>query len=353
MLLQDGISNKEVKRLLGHLAFWLAFYLLYLQQKYSVYLDLKTGAYVLFWRVLGQMQAAYGLIYYLIPKFLNHKKYFLFIVLSLVWTYLVFAFQVLIRYYYLEPAYPVFFYDVPAKPLLDRITSFSVYIDFVPWGFTPAVVMGLIRYYKDQQRLSKIEEEKKSLELKFLKNQMNPHFLFNTLNNLYALALKKDERTPLVIAKLAEILDFMLYKSNEDLINLDKETMLIENYLMLEKLRYGEDRMSIAFTMEINESLNVPPLLLLTFIENAIKHGVINEPDKATIHIDLKTKDQEIYFSIRNSKPQNASPGDKERKPIGLVNIRQQLDLLYPGKHTLTIEDNKELFIVNLKLSEI
>ena len=143
------------------------------------------------------------------------------------------------------------------------------------------------------------------MELKTLKNQLNPHFLFNTLNNLYTLALKKDDKAPEVIAKLSEILDFVLYRCNEDYVSVEKEITLIENYIALEKLRYNEDRLDILFTKNIEVSNKISPLIILTFIENAFKHGVINETQKATIRLNLKSKTQHIIFSIENTKPQN------------------------------------------------
>ena len=125
------------------------------------------------------------------------------------------------------------------------------------------------------------------MELKVLKNQLNPHFLFNTLNNLYALTLKKDDKAPEVIAKLSEILDFVLYRCNDDFVCMEKEIKLLENYISLEKLRYSENRLAISFTKDIQENSKISPLILLTFVENAFKHGVINETEKAMIRYEF------------------------------------------------------------------
>ncbi|OXA98610.1 hypothetical protein B0A75_14290 [Flavobacterium oncorhynchi] len=217
--------------------------------------------------------------------------------------------------------------------------------------FFPASVIGLIRFYKNQQHLSKVEEEKKSMELKTLKNQLNPHFLFNTLNNLYTLTLKKDDKAPEVIAKLSEILDFVLYRCNEDYVSIEKEIALIENYIALEKLRYSENRLDISFTKDIQESNKISPLIVLTFIENAFKHGVINETEKASIRLKLESKKQQIIFSIENTKPQNDFAAISNKSKIGLINVRKQLDLLYPKKHKIEIRETQTHYTAKLCLT--
>ncbi|GAA6767459.1 hypothetical protein AAFH68_34080 [Flavobacterium sp. CGRL1] len=189
------------------------------------------------------------------------------------------------------------------------------------------------------------------MELKILKNQLNPHFLFNTLNNLYTLTLKKDEKAPEVIAKLSEILDFVLYRCNDDYVSIEKEILLIDNYIALEKLRYGVNRLDILFSQEIQESNKISPLIILTFIENAFKHGVINETEKAIIRLHLESKKQQIIFSIENTKPQNTFSETSDKSKIGLINVRKQLDLLYPKKHQLEIDESQTKYTVKLCLS--
>lgn len=214
----------------------------------------------------------------------------------------------------------------------------------------PVIILGFISFNRKQQRLLKLEEEKKTMELKVLKNQLNPHFLFNTLNNLYTLTLKKDDKAPEVIAKLSEILDFVLYRCNDDYVSIEKEITLIENYIALEKLRYNENRLDILFTKNIQESNKISPLIILTFIENAFKHGVVNETEKAEILLNLESKKGEIIFSIENTKPQNELTKISDKSKIGLENVQKQLDLLYPKKHQLQIEETQTNFKVKLCL---
>ncbi|KLT68676.1 hypothetical protein AB674_16270 [Flavobacterium sp. ABG] len=302
--------------------------------------------------MLAQVIVAYGLIYWIIPQTLNKKKYFVFLFCAVGWLYLIFALLMILKYYYLEPKFPGFFDDWLGHKMSvpERLTSFTLIFREFSFITYPIIILGFISFNRKQQRLLKLEEEKKSMELKVLKNQLNPHFLFNTLNNLYTLTLKKDDKAPEVIAKLSEILDFVLYRCNEDFVSIEKEITLIENYIALEKLRYDENRLDISFTKDILENNKISPLILLTFIENAFKHGVVNETQKAKIQLNLVCKKNQIIFCIENTKPQNEFASVSNKSQIGLVNVRKQLDLLYPKKHQLEIEETKTNFKVKLCL---
>ena len=309
--------------------------------------------FVYTWKVIAQAIAAYGLIYWIIPQTLNKKKYLLFIFSALSWLYLVFAFLMIFKYYYLEPKFPGFFDDWLGHKMSvpERLTSFKLIFREFSFITYPIIILGFISFNRKQQRLLKLEEEKKSMELKVLKNQLNPHFLFNTLNNLYTLTLKKDDKAPEVIAKLSEILDFVLYRCNEDYVSIEKEIALIDNYIALEKLRYNENRLNISFIKNIQESNKISPLIILTFIENAFKHGVINETEKANIKLNLESKKEQIIFSIENTKPQNGITAITTKSKIGLENVRKQLSLLYPKKHSLEIIEDQKKFFIKLKLT--
>ncbi|RZL39755.1 MAG: hypothetical protein EOO93_31745 [Pedobacter sp.] len=152
-----------------------------------------------------------------------------------------------------------------------------------------------------------------------------------TLNNLYALTLKKDDKAPEVIAKLSEILDFVLYRCNEDYVSIEKEITMIEHYIALEKLRYDENRLDILFTKAIQHSSKISPLIIL-------------------IRLHLESSKEAIIFSIENTKPQNDLALISDKSKIGLENIRKQLDLLYPQKHQLAIEETQQSYSVKLCL---
>ncbi len=346
------LKNIDLKRILFHCIYWISFLLLYVNGKSDndSYYDFT---FVYAWKILAQATAAYGLIYWVIPKTLNRKKYLLFILFATSWLYFVFAILMILKFYYLEPKFPGLFDDWLGHKMSvpERLTSFKLIFREFSFITYPIIILGFISFNRKQQRLLKLEEEKKSMELKVLKNQLNPHFLFNTLNNLYTLTLKKDDKAPEVIAKLSEILDFVLYRCNEDYVSIEKEIALIDNYIALEKLRYNENRLNISFIKNIQESNKISPLIILTFIENAFKHGVINETEKANIKLNLESKKGQIIFSIENTKPQNDTTVISDKSKIGLENVRKQLDLLYPKKHQLEIEETQNIYTVKLFLT--
>ncbi|WP_171974468.1 sensor histidine kinase [Cellulophaga omnivescoria] len=254
--------------------------------------------------------------------------------------------------YLYEPKYIEYYNDIAKKYAEDsfwkRFSNFSVFLSKSILFLTPAVLLLMAQFYKNQQRLLKLNEQKKTAELTALKHQLNPHFLFNTLNNLYSLALKKSDQTPDVIEKLADILDYMLYRCNDTFVSLQKEIELINNYLSLEKVRYGK-RVQILFENNIKKDVNIAPLLLLTFIENAFKHGVSQELKEALIEININLENSQIVFYIKNTKP-NASLENSEESRIGLKNVKKQLELVYPNNYILDIKNAKETYEVTLKL---
>lgn len=195
----------------------------------------------------------------------------------------------------------------------------------------------------------KLTEEKLTLELKYLKAQINPHFLYNTLNNLYSIALKNnDEETANGITKLSRIMRYMLDELTENEIAIDKEIDYIKSYIALQKLRFSEnDEISINFDIEGNTSgVKIPPFIFIVFIENAFKYG-INFRKKSFIHIRLTVDKNRILFNIKNSIHRQ---DNNQKHGIGLNNVRNRLNLLFPGTHTLDINDETHIFTVNLEI---
>jgi LytS/YehU family sensor histidine kinase len=210
----------------------------------------------------------------------------------------------------------------------------------------------MARFYKNQQKYLKLNEQKKIAELTALRNQLNPHFLFNTLNNLYALALDKSEKTPEVIERLSDILDYILFRCKENYVPVQKEMALVENYLSLERIRYG-NRVVVRFKHNVDAGIKIAPLLLLTFVENAFKHGVSQELKTAKINISLTSDNTDVLFSIHNSKPNNCIGKNPENEePLGLKNVKHQLELLYPNSHELKIKEQEDSYEVLLRLKQ-
>lgn len=196
---------------------------------------------------------------------------------------------------------------------------------------------------KDREK--NLVKEKLETELKFLRSQTNPHFLFNTLNNIYALARKKSEDTPEVVMKLSKLLRFMLYESGKGLITIADEIKVLDDYLELEKIRYNE-RLTISFEKDIDDAgYKLAPLLLLPLVENAFKHGVSETRFVSFVHIKIKLDSGKLHFTIENTKENGDTSAITDN--IGLGSLRRQLELTYKD-YDLHVKNNKGLFKVEL-----
>ncbi len=216
-----------------------------------------------------------------------------------------------------------------------------------------STVMKIVKdWYYQQNATKEIEKTSIQTELKFLKSQINPHFLFNTLNNLYALTLKKSDNAPEIVIKLSEMLRYMLYECNEKRVPLRKEIKYIQNYIDLEKLRQG-DRSNINLTIngEIRDQM-ISPLMFIPFLENSFKHGLNRGITEGYVNIVLDVEGDQLRFFMENSKP-SASPSPAQPKigGIGLINVRRRLKLIYPKAHELVIDDRPDAYSVKLELN--
>lgn len=184
--------------------------------------------------------------------------------------------------------------------------------------------------------------------MNFLKAQIQPHFFFNTLNNLYSLTLKKSDQAPEVVLKLSSLMSYMLYESNAPKVPLGKEISYVQNYLDLEKLRFGQ-RLDISFEMEGPiEAVKIPPMILILFIENSFKHGIKNNVHKVRIEISLKVDGETLFFRVKN--PLGDRIFQHKSMGIGLKNAARRLDLLYGDQYQLELSQSENDFIVSLKI---
>ncbi|WP_165769899.1 sensor histidine kinase [Flagellimonas pacifica] len=306
-------------------------------------------------RATMQIAMAFVIIELLIPRLLNKGKTLVFAVAIVLVLLSFYILCTLIFIHFFEPTFPSTYVNYVKRfqdpSFFGRLVSIGEFVSKTLYLLYPTFLILVLKLYEEKRQLLKLNEQKKTAELMALKNQLNPHFLFNTLNNLYALALKKSDNTPKVIQKLSEILDYILYRCNEPYVSLDKEIELIENYLSLEKIRYA-DRVKISFSNNVTGQEKVAPLLLLTFVENAFKHGVVNEIKQAHITINISKKGEQLVFKIENSKP-NTTENLTDKESIGLQNIKKQLELLYPKAYDLIIENSKSTFSANLKLGMV
>ncbi|MDC8004255.1 histidine kinase [Aureisphaera galaxeae] len=342
-------------RFAQHLLFWVCVFTYFIITSSMVFFrDYKHLTESTFTIIVPQIILAYVLLDFLIPKFLNQKKYALFIASTLFTLIIIFMCYVAVRQYYFDVEYIDTYNEIAkgfalrsyGERLMDMNMFFSKTVKFL----TPAALLFTYRLFKNQQSLLQLREQKRLAELSALKNQLNPHFLFNTLNNLYALAIERSDKTPEVIERLSEMLDYMLYRCKDDYVSLEKEVNLIENYLALEKIRYGK-RVAIEFENNSNGNVKIAPLILLTFIENAFKHGVSQELDQASIRILLNSNDEEISFMITNTKPNTIVQNKNvSSEALGLENVTKQLNLLYPEAYELVINDLSNSYEVHLSI---
>jgi Putative regulator of cell autolysis len=260
------------------------------------------------------------------------------VVLSVLLFRIIFHYVVMPEIYQLPPT--VVFFD-PKSTLIGVLDM--GYITGV------AIAFKLLRQQaSSKEREKNLVKEKLETELKFLRNQTNPHFLFNTLNNIYALARKKSEKTPEVVMKLSELLSFMLYESGKDIITISEEIKMIEDYIDLQKIRYS-DRLSVVFNRKIdNEAQPIAPLLVLPLVENAFKHGVSETRFDSFVNIDLHLKEGQLAFCIKNTIENGHAKSANSK--IGLTNIKRQLELMYKD-HTMQIQEDGETFNVNITIN--
>ncbi len=299
-----------------------------------------------------QMAAAYLLSYVQLPRYLFKKKYIKFICSLLVSVYIICSIYATYKAFYFEPLHPGYFKPDPAGRNW-LYFDFLKYLMYAVTIYTPATVMAGIKLVRtrteEERKLQSLEKEKLQTELSFLKNQLNPHFLFNTLNNLYMLTLKSSPQAPEVVAKLSETLDYMLYRCHERLVPIKGEIQLIENYLLLERLRLSNETIiNFNFQEEELASNTIAPLIMLSLIENAFKHGLANGKENSKVDIKLQIRGQTLVFVVTNTKSSSIASNSKG---IGLKNIQRQLELIYPKKYKLSIDNKEETYSTELQIN--
>ncbi|WP_436514917.1 sensor histidine kinase [Ekhidna sp. To15] len=337
-------------RIVWHLVFWVVFisffslvYGSFEEQYGRQYLIQLTDAIL-------QIPAVYFTLYFLMPRYLFKERYVEFI------TYLVLlilSFSALHWFNYVLVQEPIFWSEDDYTPALINFGKMLKNTTKVYPVLVLAIVIKWFKYwYREQKSNQQLVEEKLKAELNFLKAQVHPHFLFNTLNNLYALTLKKSKDAPEVVLKLSDLLNYMLYECTADQVLIEKEIKLLNDYISLEQIRYG-DRLNISFNILGNAGgMRVAPLMLLPFVENSFKHGVSEEMDEAWVSIDLELKEEKLTLKVENSKSKHEERDDQfnYKQGIGLKNVQRRLELLYPEKHSLEMHDSVDSFLIVLTL---
>jgi len=338
-----NLSVKNIARITVHIIFWFCAWLFYFfyYKRYSEINSYIFGASVI--NLLVAITTVYTFNYHLIPNILlrNKKRKFI-----------AFAFVTIVMFFYIQLLLTIF---LVIKLLSDGYRLFPEMIDIVMLFFNLFFVVFIaiaIKFYKrwnekDFQE-QKVQKEKVEVELQMLKTQINPHFLFNTLNSIYVLAMKQSEQTANTVMKLSDILDYILYRINTPKIAISNEIEIIENYIELEKIRFS-NRVDLDFnTCLKSKDIQIPPMLIIPFIENAFKHGVAKSIEKSWMKISIKETNGVLHIMVANSKTQNKSR--EKTGGIGLVNVKKRLNLLYDEKYQLNIFEKQMQYIVSLSI---
>jgi two-component system, LytTR family, sensor kinase len=301
----------------------------------------------------------YSLTYFILEKILNHKLGFLyvFILYFVIWliNYVAYALNLKFNLSINSKVLSYFQRYVSAGwggLFLLKDLLFQLFTAF--YGTAPAFLIKLGRLFAVFNTKSiRLESEKKEIELNFLRLQLNPHFLLNTLNNIYSQVISQEENAANSIITLADLLNYILYEANTEQVSMKKEIRFIRDYIDLEKMRSSAD-LKINFEVEGNtKGYVIAPLILISFIENAFKHGVGDSTITSMIDVNMKinTQTDSFLFIVKNTKPRISKNLYLTQKGgIGIENTRKRLQMLYPNAHQLTIDNTATFFLVTLSL---
>ena len=357
-------SNKPEYRIKRHLFFWAtwvvfmgflyAFTPLPSQLNYLQRLPNSTTDAVLYLPI--HIFLSYTLMYFLIPRYIVKGRYLLAVFWLVVLVLATGCLSAIVSLYVLFPvkeallpSHLIVRYRPSDSPGLSAfyLSLLAGLRGGLSVGGIAAAIKLMKHWYTEGQRNLRLQKENAESQLQILKAQVHPHFLFNTLNNIYSFTQNTSSTASAMVMGLSDILRYMLYECNKPLVPLAKELKMTEEYIDLERIRYGN-----ALEMDINlpgdtDGLHVAPLMLLPFIENCFKHGISNILDQPWLSLHVTIEDRTMTMKLLNSKPARPS----HRTPgIGIDNVRKRLALLYPGKHELVINEEEEVFIVILKL---
>lgn len=336
----DFLSN----RIVYHGLIWLSYIMVLL------FLDSHEAHFGVILRntlihVFFLMLIVYTNYFYLIPQYLSKKRFLSYIVLLLFTAAVVMPIELLCLYWNISG-------NDNIEAQLELLKKQSGHFVFLFATLVVSTILKIIKEWLLQQAVQKeLENKHLQSELSFLKSQINPHFLFNTLNSIYALTLKKSDKAPEIVLRLSEMMRYMLYQSNEKKVPLELEIKYIQNYLALEKTRYGDKaRIEFEYAGDPPTNYQVAPLLFITFLENSFKHGLSQSITQGFVECLLYVEDNNLDFTIQNSKTSERDEGYFQGG-IGLTNVKRRLDLIYHGKYELDIEETDDIYLVSLKIN--
>jgi two-component system LytT family sensor kinase len=294
--------------------------------------------------ILG-MAAFYLNSLWIFPNFFEKRRFILYLVIN------VLLLGVLSHIFFMVDGY--IFVNYTTEPLPEdlprmfpymRIFSMLIFITFI------SLIFSLIRKVQVQDGKEKqLSKEKSDTEIQLLKAQINPHFIFNSMNNIYSLAYSKSDQAPEAILKLSEMLRYVYYDCNRDEVTLGAELEYIRNYMAFQQMKSPHEQNIVLESEGIDESFRIAPMLFIPFVENSFKYSKIEELQDASVGIKLTTEDNKLCFRITNTHPENGkSPGSG----MGIENVRNRLALTYPGTSSLEFKDENSSFEVVMKIGK-
>ncbi len=336
-----------------HILFWVFILLVGTATVYPYYQNVKLAfinraIFLPVWLV-----ATYVNWLFLMPRYLDTRRFGTYIGLLLA---VLFVLTIIQRVLFLFWFFPFFFGGQrPCCHIWQQVFhpgSFSQFAAFIALPVLCSIGIYLLRkWYLESYKAKQIIAQQQAAELNYLKAQINPHFLFNVLNNIYGLSLEESKKVPNLILKLSDILSYSLYEASVDSIALEKEVKLIEDFIDLERERY-ENRVQVHFEQDaaLDRQLEIAPLLLIPLVENAFKHGVMQATEALPISIFLGQKEGRLIFEVKNKMPEAGYELPTKKRGLGLKNLKRRLDLLYPEKYSLEAAPDGKLFRATLKL---
>ncbi len=337
----------------GEVMLWISVFILLTVN--NARFNLQASLLLAFFSLLGMIGISFLNRYLLIPKLFNMHKNYLYLSASVITVlFFIFVFSVIdmeiIREY------------LPPFPRMHKHHRPPLGIDIMPFFKSGFLIIGsflvttlfymISKAKSDETRARQLQGEKSLMELKFLKSQINPHFLFNALNNIYAMIYTGDKNAANSVLKLSEMLRYVTDECQAETIPVEKEIHYIENYIDFQQMR-AEKQMSVQFTKVVKSNqIQIPPMLFQPFVENCFKHSRIEIDPEASIFISLSENNDGLLFTAENTIPQQKPLMNKSgRDGIGISNVRKRLDLLYPGNHKIEIREMGERYTVKLFLN--
>lgn len=344
------LQKVKIKLILLHILFWIAVWFFFV---YFFSFNTDDTTYIKWLSSLLlplTIMVTYFVVYFLIPKYLLTKNYFQFALYS--FYTLVFSSYLIVLIIYGCLIFLLSF-NISIMPPMSKNFVFVLILVYLVVGIVSFISL-LNQNFKTSSRNKELQNkilatqlQLKEQELHYLKMQIHPHFLFNTLNTIYGFALKQSKQTPEIILMLSNLLDYILYQINKPKVSLKEEVLHIKEYIELEKIRF-QDTLKVLFSAnKIDEKIEIAPMLLIPFIENAFKHGNIID-GFLTIEINVTVIENRLEFSIRNSVLNDNTK--TKNHGIGLENIRKRLDLHYSNSYKLKIENKDDWYSVNLSI---